>query len=388
MEGEEYTQLFPEVTVNPNYRLREEWRLLKPHRGFMKAAGVGGPITGHGAMLGIIDDPFENWAQAQSEVYRKHVWDWYRTTFRTRIWDGGTIVIIMTRWHKADLAGMLLADQPGEWEILRLPAISETQAERDKNNVYLGLEPGAKDPLNRRPGHALCPTRYPLKALLGLKADVGSMGWSSEYQGVPRSAEGNRFKESWFNILPVLNGEALAYGDKVCYWDNAATDDDGCYTAGVFMLIYQGLIYILDVVRGQWSTDERNKMMRNTAVRHTAQYGPHQIYFEHEGGSAGKDAALAIVRYMAGYDIHAHSPSGSKDVRLMPFEAQAEGGNVRLIAPEGCRWIRPYLDELTEMPNGAYRDQGDATSGAYNILALNPTGEATTSESPLSNYRG
>jgi hypothetical protein len=39
---------------------------LEGRRGYLLAAGVGSPITGHGARLGIIDDPVENWQAAQS----------------------------------------------------------------------------------------------------------------------------------------------------------------------------------------------------------------------------------------------------------------------------------------------------------------------------------
>lgn len=65
--------------------------LAGPFRGDVVAAGVGGPITGHGAALGIIDDPFENWEQAQSE------------RIRTRVWEGGVIMLMITRWQEQDL---------------------------------------------------------------------------------------------------------------------------------------------------------------------------------------------------------------------------------------------------------------------------------------------
>jgi hypothetical protein len=158
-------------------------------------------LTGHGGKLGIVDDPFENWAQAQSEVIRDSVWEWYRTTFRTRIWEGGAIVIIMTRWNEDDLAGRLLQTQGDQWTVLRLPAIAETQDDRDKNNAYLGLPVGEGDPLDRDPGEALCPNLYSIEALHALRDDVGSQGWAAEYQGVPRALEGNRFKRGWFPLL-------------------------------------------------------------------------------------------------------------------------------------------------------------------------------------------
>jgi hypothetical protein len=192
-EGQEYAALFPGLATRRDSRAVDHWH-LDGRRGGMPAAGVGGPVVGHGGLLGIIDDPFENWEQAQSPVMREKVWEWYRTTFRTRIREGGAIVLVQTRWHEDDLAGRLLAEQPGEWAVLRLPAVAEAQAERDQANERLGLPPGEPDPLGRAPGEPLCPSRFSKPALEQLRRDVGTLAWYGQYQGVPRAPEGNRFK--------------------------------------------------------------------------------------------------------------------------------------------------------------------------------------------------
>src|SRR5262249_40793553 len=196
----------------------DEWH-LDGRRGYLKAAGVGGPITGHGGLLGIIDDPLENWEQAQSQVIRDKIWDWFRTTFRTRIWEDGSIVLVQTRWHEDDLAGRLLLEQRGQWQILRLPALAETQVERNFNNTLLGLPPDQPDPLGREPGEPLCPQRYSREALEDLRKDVGSLAWHGQYQGAPRSPEGNRFKRHWFPIVDAAPAELT----RVRYWDKAGT---------------------------------------------------------------------------------------------------------------------------------------------------------------------
>jgi hypothetical protein len=84
VESQEFGLLFPGTATRRDSRSVSHWELAG-HRGGMLAAGVGGPVTGHGALLGIIDDPVENWQEAQSEVVRDTCWDWYRTTFRTRV---------------------------------------------------------------------------------------------------------------------------------------------------------------------------------------------------------------------------------------------------------------------------------------------------------------
>ena len=89
VESYEYARLFgahakrdtPPIILRTDSRAVANWSLNAPYRGGMLAVGVGGPVTGHGGLLGIMDDPHENWEQAQSRTYRVRVWDWYRTTF-------------------------------------------------------------------------------------------------------------------------------------------------------------------------------------------------------------------------------------------------------------------------------------------------------------------
>ena len=382
VESPAFGNLFEDITTDPASRARDQWRLAG-HRGGMVAAGVGGPITGHGAALGIVDDPVENWEQAQSEVYRDKTWDWYKTTFRTRIWEHGAIVIVMTRWHEDDLCGRLLNAQAGQWDVLRLPATGERQSDRDLRNQKLHQAQGLDDPLDRGPGDALCPQRFSAEALADLQRDVGSLGWESQYMGCPTAPEGNRFKRAWF---VVGNGPPSGYDSKrIRYWDKAGTEDGGAYTAGVLMGYCRitGLFYIENVVRGQWSALEREQVIRQTAELDRSRYGNVAVWIEQEPGSGGKESAEATVRNLAGFSVHVDRVTGSKDVRLEPFAAQAEALNVRLV--RGA-WNSAYVDEMCAVPAGQYRDQADATAGAFNKLA----GQATLSRgpSPLGAWRG
>ena len=71
----------------------KKWN-LEGYRGGLSAAGVGGPITGRGANVAIIDDPFKNWEEASSEVIRDKVHNWYQTVLQTRLAPGGSIVLV------------------------------------------------------------------------------------------------------------------------------------------------------------------------------------------------------------------------------------------------------------------------------------------------------
>ena len=258
VESEEYQRLFFEVGTPRDSRSVDHWT-ISGRRGGMLAAGVGGPITGHGAALGIIDDPFENWEQAQSQTYRDRVWDWWRSTFRTRIWEHGAIVLVMSRWHEDDLAGRLIGQQSEQWTIVRLPAKSESPEDRDDNNRRLKLPAGLPDPLGREAGAPLCPQKFSLAALDAIQGDVGSLVWSGVYQGVPRLPEGNRIKRAWFEIVDALPARLDAI---IRYWDKAGTEGAGKFTAGVLEARAERTFYIVNVVRGQWGAGSREAVIR------------------------------------------------------------------------------------------------------------------------------
>lgn len=55
------------------------------HKGTYVCAGVGGPLTGKKVDLGIIDDPIKNAKEALSPTTKKSIWNWYVSTFKTRL---------------------------------------------------------------------------------------------------------------------------------------------------------------------------------------------------------------------------------------------------------------------------------------------------------------
>lgn len=380
VEGLEYHSLFPAIDTDRSSRAKDEWR-IGGHRGGLVAAGVGGPITGHGALLGIIDDPFKNYEEAFSKTRRKLVWEWWRSVFRPRIWEGGAIVLVTTRWHEDDLAGRLLQSQPGRWQVLRLPAVAETQQERDKASSRLGLPLGKPDPLGREPGEALCPRRYSRAALAEIKEDVGSYVWSSQYRGSPKPPEGNRIKRVWFDIVDrVPDVEGVL---RCRYWDKAGTEGGGAFSCGVKMAaVPQGsdaygdvdrwTYYVEDVRRGQWSAGVREKRIVQAAKsdatldwRDEDEFeivhpGP-PIWVEQEPGSGGKESAENTMARLDGFDAHLDRVTGAKEIRWEPFIAAAEAKRIKLVRGP---WTWDWLDEVCAIPFSTFRDQMDGSSGA------------------------
>lgn len=181
---------FFDVSLRHDSKAADAWD-IEGHSGGMQTCGVGGPLTGKGADVLIIDDPVKNAEEANSEVYRQKTWEWYISTAYTRLEPGGAVILIQTRWHEDDLAGRILAhakETGEEWTVINLPALAEPN-----------------DELGRSEGEPLWPERYDAAALEGIRKTVGSYFFSALYQQRPVPPEGGLFKKSWFRYYSSDN---------------------------------------------------------------------------------------------------------------------------------------------------------------------------------------
>ena len=324
-------------------------RWVTSARGQYFATGVRGPITGRRADLAIIDDPIRGLADAESPRQRNHLWDWYRSDLVTRMKPRGRIVIVMTRWHQDDLAARLLDHNPGEWSVLRLPALAE-----------------ADDPLGRLPGQALWPEWEDEAALLRKRDQVGERVWSALYQQTPRPSQGSLFKVTKIEIISAPPN--LAGGVIVRAWDLAATASDGRndpdYTVGIKLLRdAAGRLVVLDMVRQRTSALEVEEALLGAAAEDGKSV---LVSLPEDPGQAGKSQVASYVRKLAGYQVITSRETGSKLTRALPVAAQIEAGNLALVH---AAWNHDFIDELRDFPYGRKDDQVDALSRGFTIAA-------------------
>lgn len=189
-----------------------------------------------------------------------------------------------------------------------------------------------------------------------------------------RPSAGLVFNRAWFELVSAAPAQAV----RVRYWDKASTPGGGDWSVGVKMArAPEGRYFVEDVVRGQWSSLERNRVVRDTAKLD----GPNvAVWLEEEGGSGGKESAEISVRELAGFNVHTERVTGDKISRARALSAQCEAGNVKLVQNPGRDWISPFLDELHAFPTGAHDDQVDGASGAFNKLASLMLGPYTVGE--------
>ena len=337
-----------------------------PEGGGLWAAGVGGPITGKGFHLGIIDDPLKNAEEAASEVILAKQKEWYSSTFYTREEPEGAIVIIQTRWNEGDLSGWLLEretdedEHPEGWHIVNLPAVAGPPQRFPKS---CSVEADW-----RAPGEALCPERYDLPKLAKIEARIGAYFWSALYDQRPVPHAGDFFKVGALEIVDAA--PASLYSARA--WDLGATEGGGDYTAGVRIGANEGLFYVEDVHRGRWGPDTADGEIRQMAAldgRRVAIRGPQ------DPGAAGKRDAKHFVRMLAGYDVRTEPVSGDKMTRARAFASQCNAGNVRLVRGP---WNKAFIDELRAFPHGRNDDQVDAAADAFEEVATPRTLETDT----------
>ncbi|MEL7452478.1 MAG: terminase family protein, partial [Pseudomonadota bacterium] len=124
VNGRRYANVF-QTRLAADSQAADRWNTNQD--GAYVAAGVGTAVTGRGADLLIIDDPLKDRAEADSELKRDTIYDWYTSTAYTRLMPGGSVIVVQTRWHEDDLAGRLLEreeDGGDSWFKLDLPAIN------------------------------------------------------------------------------------------------------------------------------------------------------------------------------------------------------------------------------------------------------------------------
>ncbi len=353
---ERYQQVFPGTQVRRDTASASVWSLSTAYRYSLHSAGVGAGVTGGGANIIVVDDPIKDDAHARSDAYRRTLKGWYQTTLRTRAESNAAIILMQTRWHELDLAGMLLraAQEQGgeEWTVVHLPALIES-------------EPQARaDPLGRKMGEALWEERFSAKELARIRQAVGPRAWQCLYQGEPTREEGDLIKAEWFEqaFFPALP-EGVEW--RARYWDLALTEkqtlkDDPDFTASVKGVMVKGDLWLGSpiLMHKQWPEVVETVMayrMNESAVRHGTGKALHETA-----------AVQSLIR--RGFYIEQIEEKGDKLSRAQVWMAYARQGRIKFVGARE-RWDE-FLSWWWKFPNGAHDDSIDCTSGLCRMLGL------------------
>jgi len=338
-----YRALFPQVKWAKETGLE----LVTASGGGRYATSVGGTLTGRGADLIIVDDPL-NAIESYSETARKRVIDWYGGTLVSRLNDKetGSIIAVMQRLHEEDLAGHL-RDQ-GSWDCLDLPAIA-----LDDEIIPIGYGKTHR----RRAGDILHPDRESSEALEAIKAEIGSLLFSAQYQQRPTPPGGAMIKRNWVRRYsePPPRQDILQI---IQSWDTAmkggpANDWSVCTT---WAQTKNGRLYLLDV----WRDRVDYPTLRATVRALYEKWRPHATLIEEAGTAIG---LIEELEYNFA-DLIAVKADRDKIARMAIASAKFEAGNIYL--PEEAPWLADLEAELFAFPGSRYDDQCDSISQAIN----------------------
>jgi predicted phage terminase large subunit-like protein len=351
MNSDFYRRLFPATKISPTKDTEQE--SLTTMRGGRFSTSTGGTLTGRGGNIILIDDPM-NPQQAASEVERKNVIRYFRSTLLSRLNSktDDAIVVIMQRLHQDDLVGTLLEE--GGWVHLNIPAIAE-----ENQRVAVGQGKFHW----RRAGSVIDPLREPKRALDALKVQMGALEFSAQYQQCPIPFEGNLIKREWFRYYDGLP-EAQP-GDKfMVSFDTAIkTSGQSDFTVGTVWLVRKQACYLLDVIRGRYDYPTLKAVVLKTRNR----WRGVELLIEDKG--SGSSLIQDLRR--EGISVIAIVPKLEKQQRLASASTLIEGGMVHF--PAKAPWLDGLEAELLGFPNARYDDQADSVSQLLNRVKKSPS---------------
>lgn len=357
IQSEKYRKVFPKVKIRDDQNTKGYFANDKGGMRFVATVGGKSPIGMHAHFL-ITDDPIDPQA-ASSEADLLAANNWMSETLPSRKVSKLVTVsfLIMQRIHQNDPTGHRLAkgERAGRIKHVQLPA-----------DLREGYEIIPESLAKYYVDELMDPVRLNRFVLMEARGILGEFGYAGQYGQSPVPRSGGMFKID--RLKHDTPPDFKQFKKLVRYWDKAATPDGGAFTVGVLMgRDMRDEIWVLDVVRGQWDSDRRESIIKATAKLDGKGV---RIGLEQEPGSGGKDSAKATVRNLMGYRVHVDpvgSAEGNKILRADPFSSQvnARNVNVRKDAP----WLHAYIEELRFFPSSTYKDQVDASSGAFNMIA-------------------
>jgi predicted phage terminase large subunit-like protein len=338
IDSEEYSKIF-DTRLREDSQAAGRWETAQGGEYF--AAGVGGAITGRGADLLIIDDPHSE-QDAMSLNAFDNAYEWYTSGPRQRLQPGGQIVLVMTRWSKKDLTGVLLDNQKkvkgDQWEVVEFPAIIDHGTEK-------------------RP---VWPQYWKMDELESVKATLPVGKWNAQWMQEPTSEEGAIIKREWWNKwekedLPDVTYVIQSY--DTAFSKKETADFSAITTWGVFYPEEGGKpnIILLDCVKERLDFPE----LRRAALEQYKYWEPDMVIIEQ------KASGTPLTHELRQMDIpvmtFTPSRGNDKHVRVNTCAPLFESG---LIWAPDTKFAEEVIEECASFPYGDHDDLVDSMTMA------------------------
>jgi predicted phage terminase large subunit-like protein len=338
IDSDDYRKIF-DTTLREDSQAAGRWETAQGGEYF--AAGVGGAITGRGADLLIIDDPHSE-QDAMSASAFDNAYEWYTSGPRQRLQPGAKIVLVMTRWSKKDLTGILLDNQKDvkgdQWEVVEFPAI---------------MDHGKK----KKP---VWPQYWKLDELEKVKATLPVGKWNAQWMQKPTSEEGALIKREWWkkwdkDHLPDCHYVIQSY--DTAFLKKETADYSAITTWGVFYPNEDAKpnLILLDSIKDRFEFPE----LRREALEQYQYWNPDMVIVEQ------KASGTPLTHELRQMDIpvmtFTPSRGNDKHVRVNSCAPLFEAG---IIWAPDRKFAEEVIEECASFPYGDHDDLVDSMTMA------------------------
>ena len=335
--SEAYKGIFPQVELQSDSKSASRWGTN--FNGEYFAIGVGGALAGRGADLFIIDDPH---SEQEAKTGRPDVflpaWEWFQSGPLQRLMPGGAIIIVMTRWSKLDLTGMIVQqternEDVDPWEVVEFPAIKDD-------------------------GEALWPEFWDIEELLSKKAALDIRYWNAQYMQKPTSEEGALIKREWWQIWEKEDPpdcEFIIMSLDAAQEATNRADYNALTTWGVFYNeeTQNFAIILLNAIKKRMEYPELKKLV----LEEYREWQPDAFMVEKKSNGS---ALYQEFRRM-GVPVGEFTPGKGQD-KIARVNAVSDLFASGIVYAPDHRWAKEVIEECNDFPAGTNDDLVDSTT--------------------------
>lgn len=362
----EYRDLYPNIQLSKSNRGVQQWG-LENHFGTAQYIGIQSGTAGKGGNLIIVDDFFGKREHAESETIREKTWVSFTDDVITRRAPVTIVLMVVTPWHVDDPIGRIKKRMESDDKFPRFEFVNYPAESPKYKTGWLFNE------------------RFSPDWYITQKAVLGSYGFQSLMQCDPQTRGGNFLRTDKIHIV-ANDGTCRTCGQNHEWpkdfqeyraWDLASSvkqtqKQDPDFTSGArggIKLIPSAInnikipiMYVSDVVRGQWEAIQRQKIIRDTSIADGF------ISVGMEAFGAYKDAYTEMAEILKGIrSVEKKQLPGDKQAKASPLVPIFEAGNIYF---KEAPWNEPVKKILGEFPSGAHDDDVDAFSVLYEMANM------------------
>ena len=358
IDSVEYRELYPGSTLSGRngrsdakgnwLRNADEFEIVG-HKGSLISVGIGGGLTGNKVDVAIVDDPYKDAADANSEAIRRRLVEWWESVLETRLHNNGQICLTFTRWRHDDIAGHLLELQDAgittdEWVVVKYEGLKESRNDdpRDK----------------RKPGEALWPEAHSKSKLENAKAR-SPIYFEALYQQRPTPRTGNIIKDEYFFRYELHELPANVVWN--CYIDTALSEEElknNDPTGVLYYAVWKNKLYLTHFEKGRWGLPDAARKVEQNHAR--MQHGRRsKVWIENK---ANGRSLKQLLERETGINVLLENIKGKKLERLENELPTLEAKKVGV--PIGETWVEPFLAQCLGFPLLAHDEEVDCLTGA------------------------